>query len=50
MRAEMLLREALSSTKTPFAKLIRQGQPYLSAHMGEVASPPVNGVDSQLFA
>jgi len=32
MRREVPLREALSSHNTPFAKLIRQGQPHLSAN------------------
>jgi DNA-directed RNA polymerase specialized sigma24 family protein len=45
----VLLREALSSNKTPFANLMRQGQPDLSAKGSGGALPEVNGVDHRVY-
>lgn len=45
----MLLREALSSNKTPFAKLMRQGQADLSEKGSEIPSPQVNVSVSRVY-
>ena len=48
MPSDVLLREALSSKNTPFAKLIRSGQGDLSGDVG-LAFPQVNEVDPHKY-